>query len=91
MWLTGIASLEVFAALVAGVLAAVGAIVAFVLMAGVVQGGLAMAARFVTSRLHAQTDGQTVRAPGSRVVESRLSPMPDEALLSRQAWWRLRC
>ena len=91
MWLTGIASLEVCAALVAGLLAAVGAIVAFVLMAGVVQGGLAVTARVVTSRLHAQIDSRTVRAPGPRVVESGLPSMPGPALLSRHAWWRLRC
>jgi hypothetical protein len=64
VWLTGIASLEVFAALVAGLLAAVGAIVAFVLLAGVVQGGLAGTARFVTSRGTLRSTAERCGPPG---------------------------
>jgi len=89
MELTGIPSLEVVAALVAGGLATVGALVAFGLAMSAVHAGMATAGRFVTDRLcAAQIESRTGKSPA---VESSLPPMPDPALYSRQAWWRIRC
>jgi hypothetical protein len=50
MGLTGVPSLEVMAALVAGVLATIGAMVGVVLIVRTVQDGVAMVGRFVASR-----------------------------------------
>jgi hypothetical protein len=92
MGLTGVPSLEVMAAFVAGLLATIGAIVGVVLIARTMQGGVAMVGRFVASRLRTRkAEDRIGRAAEPPPADWRLVVVPDPALFSRQAWWRLRC
>jgi hypothetical protein len=92
MWLTGIQGLEVLVALVAGLLATVGAVVVFVLVAGLVHSGVAMVGRFLVSRFHPpEAEARVIRGHGPSEPHPSFAPMPDPALYARQAWWRLRC
>jgi hypothetical protein len=92
MWLTGIQGLEVLVALVAGLLATVGAVVVFVLVAGLVHSGVAMVGRFLVSRFHPpEAEARVIRGRGPSEPHPSFAPMPDPALYARQAWWRLRC
>jgi len=92
MDVTGFASVEVVAGLIAGSLATVGAIVALGLVASAVHGGVATAGRLVTGRLcGAQVDGRTARVDGTPTPGSSFSPVSSRSLFARQAWWRIQC
>ena len=92
MWLTGIRGLEVLVALVAGLLATVGAVVVFMLVAGLVHSGVVMVGRFLVSRFHAPgAEARVIRGREPSESHASFAPMPDPALYARQAWWRLRC
>ena len=92
MWLTGIQGLEVLVALVAGVLATVGALVVFMVAVGLVHRGVAMVGRLLVSWLRApEAGGRLVRGGAPSEPHPSFAPMPDPALYARQAWWRLRC
>ena len=92
MELTGIPSVEVVAALIAGALATVGAIVALGLVASAVHGGVVTAGRLVSGRLcGAQVDGRTARVDGPPTPDSSFSPVSHPSLFARQAWWRIQC
>ena len=92
MWLTGIGGLEVLAVVVAGLLAVVGAVVAFELLLVLVQSAVVAAGRFLISRFRgAEAEGRGVRGPAPSAAGPSLIPMPDPELVKWQAWWRLRC
>jgi hypothetical protein len=92
MWLTGIQGLEVLVALVAGLLATVGAVVVFVLVAGLVHSGVATVGRYLVSRFHApEAEARVIRGHGPSEPHPSSAPMPDRALYAQQAGWRLRC
>jgi len=92
MDVTGLASVEVVAGLIAGSLATVGAIVALGLVVSLAHAGFATAGRVVTDRLcAAQVNGRAARVDGAPAVDPSFPPTPDPALFARQAWWRIRC
>jgi hypothetical protein len=92
MWLTGIQGLEVVVALVAGLLATVGALVVFMVAVGLVHRGVAIVGRFVVSRFRArEAEGRVIRGQGMSEPHPSFAPVPDPGLYARQAWWRLRC
>jgi hypothetical protein len=74
-----------------GLLTTVGAFTASFAVAGLVRAGLAIAKR--VSAIQAGTAGELRPSFGSRrgVARGALASAADNALLARQAWWRLRC
>jgi hypothetical protein len=72
-----------------GVLTTVGAFVVSFLVAGVVRMGLAIA-KWAT-RVQARPSRETADALRGVEKNVRLAGAADHALLTRQAWWRLRC
>lgn len=82
--------LEWLVAVVAGLLATVGAIVALGLVVEVVRGGL-VAGRLMGGRLRASEILRRVgRASGPTIIGDRIGPV-EHSLLARQPWRRLRC
>jgi len=73
---------------VAGVLTTVGAVLASLLVSSAVQGALTVARWIARSR-----SGSGSLAPAARRerLAARLDPKAEDALLVRQAWWRLPC
>lgn len=72
-----------------GVLTTVGAFVVSFLVAGVVRMGLAIA-KWAT-RVQARPSREPADALRGVEKNVRLAGAADHALLTRQAWWRLRC
>ena len=82
--------LEWLVALVAGLLATVGAFVALGLVVEVVQGGLAAVRSLSRSRRGAsEVASRAGRAAGPTIFGDRVGPV-EHSLLAREAW-RLRC
>jgi hypothetical protein len=80
----GFLGLEWLVALVAGLLATVGAIVALTMVLEVIRGVLAAAGRLMGGRLSAG------RAARPTIFGDRIGPV-EHSLLARESWWRLRC
>ena len=72
-----------------GLLTTEGACVVSFLVAGVVRMGLAIA-KWAT-RVQARPSRETADALRGVEKNVRLAGAADHALLTRQAWWRLRC
>jgi len=90
MSLIGFQGVAWLAALVAGLLATIGAIVAVSLVVEAVQAGFAAAGRLVGSPRNATgTGGRRERRGGSTLFGDRIGPV-EHSLLAREAW-RLRC
>ena len=91
MSLIGFQGLEWLAALGAGSLATIGAIVALGLVVEVVQGVFAGARRLISGRARAPRLGNRPRrAARLTIFGDRIGPV-EHSLLAREAWWRLRC
>jgi hypothetical protein len=90
MGFTGFPSLDVMVAVVAGLFATVGAIVALTLVAGVVQGGLAMAGRLAGSRRGDAEIASRAERAARPPADGGGSQGPDHAPSARQAS-RLPC
>jgi hypothetical protein len=86
MSLIGFQGLE---ALVAGLLATVGAVVALSLAVEVVRGGLAAAGRLALGRQSVPRTGKRQGRVAGPIIGDRVGPV-EHSLLAREAW-RLRC
>ena len=92
MWLTVVSGLAALVALLALLLATVGAVVSLVLVAGAMRAGLALTGHLVRTLIGSAANGSGAARVGSDAVHAAgLGQAAHRALRARQAPGRLRC